>query len=101
MYHHLQRGTEQSAVAFDHFDHSSEHDLRSIEVGDHTVLERTNRLDILMGLTVHLAGSLTDGLHLAGMLVERNDRRLVHYDLTVADNDRIGGSQIDGQLLCQ
>ena len=65
------------------------------------VLQRADRLDVLMRLAVHLAGFLADGHRLAGMLVERDDRRLVDDDLAVVDYDRVGCAEVDGQLLCQ
>ena len=69
--------------------------------GINAVFQRTYRLDVLMGLAVHLARFLTDCHRLAGMLVERHDRRLVHDDFPVADYDRVGRAEVDGQLLCQ
>ena len=99
--HHFQRRTEQSSVALDHFDQTAQHDLRGVEIGDHAVFQRAYRLDILMGFAVHLARFFADRHRLAGMLVERHDRRLVHDDFPVADYDRVGRAEVDGQLLCQ
>ena len=99
--HHFQRRTEQPSVALDHFDQTAQHDLRGVEIGDHAVFQRAYRLDILMGFAVHLARFFADRHRLAGMLVERHDRRLVHDDFPVADYDRVGRAEVDGQLLCQ
>ena len=82
-------------------DHAAQHQLRGVEVGDHAVLERADRLDILVGLAVHLAGLVTDRHQLAAVEVEGHDRRFVHHDLPVMDNDRIGRPQVDRQFLCQ
>lgn len=99
--HHLQRRAEQSAIAFDHTDQSAEHQFSGVEIGDHTIFQRADRTDILMGFTMHLAGLLTDSHQLTGMLVDRHDRRLIDNDFTVVYDNRVGRPQVDGQLLCQ
>ena len=50
---------------------------------------------------VHLARLVADGDHLARMHVEGHDRRFVDNDLAVIDYQRVGRSEVDGQLLCQ
>ena len=67
--HHLQRRAEQTAIAFDHTDQSPKHQFCRIEIGDHAIFQRTDRANILMGFTMHLAGLLTDSHQLTGMLV--------------------------------
>ena len=88
--HHFQRRTEQPSVALDHFDQTAQHNLRGVEIGDHAVFQRAYRLDILMGFAVHLARFFVDRHRLA-----------VHDDFPVADYDRVGRAEVDGQLLCQ
>ena len=65
------------------------------------VLERADRLDIRIGLLVHLAGLMTDGNEFSGMYVECHDRRFVDDDLAVVDDQRVGRSEVDRQFLCQ
>ena len=98
---HPQRGGEEAARGLHLLNHAAQHELRGVEVGNHAVLERTDGLDVRIGLLVHLAGLMTDGDHLAGVHVEGHDGGLVHHDLAVIDYQRIGRSEVDGQLLCQ
>ena len=99
--HHPQRGGEKAARGLDFLDHAAQHQLRGIEIGDHAVLQRPDRLDVRVGLFVHLARLVADGDHLARMHVEGHDRRFVDNDLAVIDYQRVGRSEVDGQLLCQ
>ena len=99
--HHADRGSEEIARSLDFLDHAAQHQLRSVEIGDHAVLQRTDRLDVRIGLLVHLAGLRTDSHQFTGVYVQRHDGRLVHHDLPVVNNQSIGRTQVDSQLLCQ
>ena len=99
--HHPERGGEQAARGLDLLDHPAQHQFGGIEVGDHAVLERPDRLDVRIGLLVHLARLMADGHEFARMHVERHDRRFVHDDLAVVNYQRVGRPEVDGQLLCQ
>ena len=99
--HHLQRRAEQTAIAFDHTDQSPKHQFCRIEISDHAIFQRTDCTNILMGFTMHLAGLLTDSHQLTGMLVDRHDRRLIDNDFAVVYDNRVGRTQVNGQLLCQ
>ena len=50
---------------------------------------------------MHLARLMADGHDLARMHVERHDRRFIDHDLAVVDYQRVGRTEVDGQLLCQ
>ena len=50
---------------------------------------------------MHLAGLRTDSHQFTGVYVQRHDGRLVHHDLPVVNNQSIGRTQVDSQLLCQ
>lgn len=56
---------------------------------------------MLIGLLVHLAGLLADGHEFACVHVQSRDRRFVDDNLAVVNYQRIGRSEVDGQLLCQ
>ena len=99
--HHAQRGGEEAARGLDLLDHAAQHQLRGVEVGDHAVFERTDGLDVRVGLLVHLAGLLADGHEFARVDVQGHDRRFVDDDLAVVNYQRVGRSEVDGQLLCQ
>ena len=99
--HHTQRGGEETARSLDFLDHAAQHQLRGVEVGDHAVFERTDGFDVRVGLLVHLAGLLADGHEFARVDVQRHDRRFVDDDLSVVNYQRVGRSEVDGQLLCQ
>lgn len=49
--HHPQRGGEKAARGLDFLDHAAQHQLRGIEIGDHAVLQRPDRLDVRVGLS--------------------------------------------------
>ena len=97
----LLQKAEAIARSLDFLDHAAQHQLRSVEIGDHAVLQRTDRLDVRIGLLVHLAGLRTDSHQFTGVYVQRHDGRLVHHDLPVVNNQSIGRTQVDSQLLCQ
>ncbi len=99
--HHAQRRREESAGRMHLLYQTAEHQLGGVEVGDHTVFKRSYSLDVGVGLLVHLARLVAYGDHFARMLFERDDRRLVDHNLAVVHYQRIGRTQIDGQLLCQ
>lgn len=55
-----------------------------------------------IGLLMHPAGlRITDSHQFTGVYVQRHDGRLVHHDLPVVNNQSIGRTQVDSQLLCQ
>lgn len=99
--HHADRGGEEIARRLDFLDHAAQHQLRSVEIGDHAVLQRTDRLDVRIGLLVHLAGLRTDSHQLTRVYVQRHDGRLVYHDLPVVNDQSIGRTQVDSQLLRQ
>ena len=59
--------------------------FRRREVGNYAVFQRPYRLDVVVCLFVHLHGRMTNRQHLARRLVDRDDRRLIHYYFVLAD----------------
>ena len=98
---HAQRRCEEASGGLDLLDHAAEHEFRGVEVGDDAVFERADGLDVRVCLLVHLAGLLSDCDEFSGVDVEGDDRRFVDDDLPVIDYQRIGRTEVDGQLLCQ
>ncbi len=98
---HAQRRREETARSLDLLEHPAQHELGSVEVGDDAVFQGADGLDIGVGLLVHVARLAADGDQLAGMDVERDDGRFVDNDLAVIEDERIGRTEVDGQLLCQ
>ena len=99
--HHLDRGRKEVARSLDLLDHTAQHQFGGREIGDHAVFERTDRLDVGVGLLMHGARPFADGDQLARVGVDGDDRRLVHHHAAVVDNQGIGRTEVDGQLLCQ
>ncbi len=91
----------EAARGLDLLDHAAQHELRSVEIGDHAVLERTDGLDVGVRLFVHAPRLVTDSHQTARMDVQRHDRRFVDHHLAVIDNQRIGRTEVNRQLLCQ
>ena len=49
--------------------------------------------------TQHLLGFLAHGFHLAGILVDRDDRRLIDHDaFALGEDQRVRGAQVDGEI---
>ena len=96
---HPQGRIEQAPAALDHPDHALDHVLRTLEIRDHAILEGAYRLDVLVGLAVHLLGLTPYGHGLVGGPVLRYDGRFIHHHLVFVVDDGVGGSEIDGDLL--
>ena len=60
-----------------HFNHAAYHLLGSKEVGNHAIAERTDRTNILVRLSVHLACLFSDRQYFVGTPVEGNYRWLI------------------------
>ena len=75
----------------------------SISTGFHIVLDESGNyaFDVGVGLLMHGARPFADGNQLAGVGVDGDDRRLVHHHAAVVDDQGIGRTEVDGQLLCQ
>jgi hypothetical protein len=86
-------------VAENATDEVAQHLLRRLEVCDHAVPERPRRPDVRRRAADHLARLSAHGLHLAGSLVDRDNRGLEQHDpFTAPENDCICRPQIDGEL---
>src|SRR5262249_48311965 len=75
-----------------------EHLLRHVEVGDDTVLERPDGLDVPWRAPHHRLGLVPDGEHRMIGLVDGDDRGLVHHDALAADVHEGGGR---GEVDCE
>ena len=98
------RARPEVARAVRLLDEVLEHLLRHAEVGDHAVLEGTNRGDVPRRPAEHVLRFLTNGLEYlaaaAGLLPDRDDGRLVENDALAADVDQgVSGAEIDGQIV--
>ena len=82
-------------------DEVAQHLLGDLEVGDHTVLERADGADRAGRAAEHALGLGTDGVDLAGAVVDGDDGRLGEHDAAAADIDEgVGGAQVDGDVVC-
>ena len=80
-------------------DEEPQHLLGRVEVGDHAVLERPDRGDVVRGAADHPLGLVADRQDLAGARVQRDDARLVEQDALAAHVDeRVGGPEVDGHV---
>ena len=87
------------AAAVHQRDEVAQHLLGRLEVGDHAVLERPDRGDVLRRAPDHLLGVVPDRDQLAGLLVDRDHARLVDQDALAAHVDeRVGGAQVHGHV---
>ncbi len=83
------------------FDESAHHLFTSIEIGYYTVAKRTDGTYIFVGLFVHHLCLLTHGDHLISTTVQSHHRRFVYHNLTIGNDDGIGGSQVHRYFLCK
>jgi hypothetical protein len=80
-------------------DEEPQHLLGRLEVGDHAVLERADRGDVVGGTADHPLGLVADCEDLAGAGVERHDARFVEQHTLAADVDqRVGRAEIHGHV---
>ena len=87
------------AVLVHLLDEVAQHLLGDVEVGDHAVLERPDRLDVAGRAAEHALGLDADGVHLARALVDRHHRRLGEHDAAAAHVDeRVGRAEVDGHV---
>ena len=99
--HHFDRGREEMPRTLDLLYHAAQHQFGGREIGDHAVFQGADRFDVGVGLLMHGARPFADGNQLAGVGVDGDDRRLVHHHAAVVDDQGIGRTEVDGQLLCQ
>src|SRR5215210_2288983 len=77
----------------------AQHLLGHLEVGDHTVTQRTDGRDRGRRTADHAAGLVADGVDLAGGLVQRHNRRLGRNDPLAAEVDeRVGRTEVDRNI---
>jgi len=76
-----------------------QHLFGDFEVGDDAVLHGLDGHDVAGGAAQHLLGLFAHGFHLAGVLVNGYNGRLVDNDaLAGREDQRVGGAQINGQI---
>ena len=81
-------------------DEVAEHPLGDLEIGDHAVLHRADRLDVAGRAAEHLFRLGADRFDLVGQFVEHDDRRLAHDDAAIPGIDEgIGGAEVDRQVV--
>ena len=86
----------REAVLVHLLDEVAKHLLRHVEVGDDAVLQRADGRDRPGRASEHPLRLDADRVHLAGALVDRDDRRLGEHDAAPADVDqRVGSAEID------
>ena len=96
---HAQRRVEPRLAPRDQLDHAFDHLFGGFKIRDHAILERTNRLDVFVRLSVHLLGQTPNRDDVACHTVFGHDGRLVHHHLVLVVDDGVGRAQIHGNLL--
>ena len=73
-----------------------QHLFCDFEICDYSVLHRLDRDDVSWRSPQHLLRFFAHGLNFVGVLVERHNRGLIHYDpLASRVNQCVGSSQVD------
>ena len=84
------------AVLVHLLDEVAQHPLGDVEVGDDAVLEWPDRADRPRRPAQHPLRLDADGVHLAGVRVDRDDRRLGQHDPAATHvHERVGGAEVD------
>ena len=76
-----------------------DHGLSGLEIRNNAVLQRANRLDVLVRFPVHLLCQTANGNDAVGRTVSRYDARLIHDDFILVVDNGVGSAEIDGDLL--
>ncbi len=97
--HHTQVRGEQLSTGLDHLDHPFDHLFGGLEVRDHTIAQRPHGFDVLVRLAVHLLGLAADGDDTPGGTVHRHNARFVHHHLVIMDDQGVGRTEVDRDLL--
>ena len=80
-------------------DEVAEHLLGHLEVRDHALPQRPGGGDRRRGAADHALGLGADGVHRAGVGVDRDDRGLGEHDAAAAHVDeRVGGPEVDREV---
>ncbi len=79
-----------------------DHLFGDINIGDDTISERADRLDIMRRFAHHELCLIAGGLDASGAVncLQRNDGRFIQHNATVTDmDDRIHRAKVDGHVL--
>ena len=93
-YHHFQMA-EQVVAAAHHFDHALDHGFRCLEIGNNAVFQRAYGFDIFVGLFVHLHGPMAYSDRIAAPAVDGYNGKLIHHNLIVYHDQRVGSTQVN------
>jgi hypothetical protein len=80
---------------------TAHHLLAGIEVGNHSVSQRTDGTYVFVGFFMHQLRLFPHGNHLFCTAIQSYNRRLIHHDFSVRDDDSIGCAQVHCYLLCK
>ena len=75
--------------------------LRCIEIGNDTVFQRTDRLDVFVGFPMHLSGFVPGGNDPVARSINGDDGWCVHHDLIVVNDQCVRRSKVDRNVLCE
>ena len=78
-----------------------DHVFGNVEIGDHAIAQRTNRLDVAGRAAQHLLCLVAHGQNLVLALIgrDRDHGRFVQHDAAPLDvNQRVGRAEIDGDI---
>ena len=98
---HFERRREERASGLDFANHATQHHLGSIEVGNHATLQWANGAEVGVGTADVWLRSTSQRLQLSGLNIHRHHRWLIYHNFIVVNNQRIGRSEVNRQLLCQ
>ena len=80
-------------------DEVGQHPFGDLEIGDDTVLQRTDGNDVGGGASHHVLGVPPHGFHLVRVFVDSHDGGLIdHNPLSLGKHQRVGRAQVNGEV---
>ena len=98
---HAVRGLKQPLARVNHLNHALNHFLGGVEIGNYAILQGADGANVIVRFLVHLLGLAAHGDDFIGGAVFGDDARLIHHDFIVMNNERIGRTQVDGDVAGQ
>ena len=92
-------GVDQQLSTMGLADEVGQHPFGDLEIGDDTVLQRTDGNDVGRGASHHVLGVPPHGFHLVRVFVDSHDGGLIdHNPLSLGKHQRVGRAQVNGEV---
>jgi hypothetical protein len=83
----------------DHVNHAADHVLSRMKICNYTVFKGTYGLDVFVRFAMHLLCLFANGQNFIGGAVDGHNRGLIYHYFIIKNDQRIGRSQVNRNLL--